>query len=373
MGLAGNLSTMSLAEIFQWLAIGSKTGTLLVEGTGITKRVFFESGAIASANSSDPKELMGQFLISSNKLTDRQLRVALEMQSRDQTMLGDILLKQNILTKDELLDILRTASEEVIYDLFVWTEGDFEFHDGKMPDREIVNFNLDVTHIILEGVRRADEWGRIREVFPDGATIVRPCVDNIVDKLPLSRNDERLLRLVDGERMIESIAMDVRLTRFDVFKGLLDLFEAELIEVGSYEELTFHTGNGAKQDPIAAMLTTTKNLIDRGQTEQAEEMLSRLTKMAPQNPQTKNLEDALREKQFETTAKAMIRLEAVPELSMSVDAITRLPLSPEEGFVVSRVNGIWDVQSIIKIAPFDETVSLKIFKKFLDDGVVRFK
>lgn len=373
MGLSGNLSTMSLAEIFQWLSIGSKTGTLQIEGTGVTKKVFFKSGTIASASSSDPKELMGQFLISSNKLTERQLRVALEMQSRDQMMLGDILLKQNILTKDELLDILRTASEEVIFDLFVWTEGDFEFHDGRLPEREVVNFNLDITHIILEGVRRADEWARIREVFTDGSVVARVNVTNIVNSLPLNREQERLLRWVNGVRMIESIALDVRATRFDVFKGLLDLYEEELIEVGSWEELTIQTGDGTKQDPMVAMLTTTKNLIERGQIDQAEEMIGRMNKMAPNSSQSKQLEEALLEKRLETTAKQMIRLDSVPELSMSVDDITRLPLSPEEGFVVSRVNGIWDVQSIIKIAPFDETLSLKIFKKFMDDGVVKFK
>ncbi|MCB1050091.1 MAG: DUF4388 domain-containing protein [Acidobacteria bacterium] len=373
MGLSGNLSTMSLAEILQWLSIGAKTGTLMVDGHGIKKEVYFHGGKISSASSSDPRELIGQFLISSNKLTERQLQVALDMQSRDNVMLGNILLQQNILSKDELADVLRFVSEEIIYDLFLWEEGKFEFFDNHMPTREIIPFEMDVTHIILEGVRRADEWKRIRDAFPTGETRLRLQVDKMIESLPLHPNEERLLRLVDGIRSLDQITSEIRASRFDVCKGLLDLLEAGMIEVGDYQEFTFKTQTKPKEDPLKSLMETTSILIKGGKLDEAERTLERLSRSSPNATQVQELKEQFLEKKLETTAKEMVKLNAVPVLSMSVDAITRLPLSPEEGFVVSRVNGIWDVQSIMKIAPFDENVSLKIFKKFLDEGVIKLK
>lgn len=373
MGLAGNLSTMSLAEILQWLSIGQKTGTLQVKASnGTEKKVYFADGTVTSASSSDPRELIGQFLIASNKLTERQLKVALEMQARDQVMLGKVLLAQNILTKDELVGILKMASEEVIYDLFLWEEGAFEFLDGVQPEKNILSFNLDVTHLILSGVRRADEWQRIKAVFPDEQTVLRPNVEKIAENLPLHRNEERLLLLVDGKRNIEAIALEIRATRFKVFSGLLDLFEAELVCVGPAEDYLIPLP-GAPEDPARKGIEAVQQMLNRGRLEEAESMIDKLEKTLPNDPRIKELSHACREKRFETTAKQLIRLDSIPELAMSVDAITKMSLTPEEGFIVSRINGIWDVQAIINIAPFDETLAFTTFKRFLDDGVITFK
>ena len=127
-----------------------------------------------------------------------------------------------------------------------------------------------------------------------------------------------------------------------------------------------------KDDPVKDMIESTVNLLQKGKLDEAEELVARLERLAPSNPKTQELKEATQEKRFETTAKEMIRLDSIAELAMSVDKITQMALSPEEGFIVSRINGIWDVQSIIKIAPFGETDSFKIFKKFLDEGIIRF-
>ena len=70
----GNLSTMNLSEIFQWLSIGQKSGTLLIEKGKLVKEIYFREGKVSSASSSNPREFMGQFLLSSKKLTERQLK-----------------------------------------------------------------------------------------------------------------------------------------------------------------------------------------------------------------------------------------------------------------------------------------------------------
>ena len=40
---------MQLSELLQWLSLGQKTGTLLIEGHGVEKRVYFQNGRINSA------------------------------------------------------------------------------------------------------------------------------------------------------------------------------------------------------------------------------------------------------------------------------------------------------------------------------------
>jgi hypothetical protein len=45
-------------------------------------------------------------------------------------------------------------------------------------------------------------------------------------------------------------------------------------------------------------------------------------------------------------------------------------LDPQEAFVLSRINGEWDIAAIISVCPFREADSLRMIKRLIDDGVV---
>ncbi len=53
----------------------------------------------------------------------------------------------------------------------------------------------------------------------------------------------------------------------------------------------------------------------------------------------------------------------VPRLTVDLATLTRQNLDPHEGFVVSRVNGEWDVQSILRLCPMAEDETLLIFAR----------
>lgn len=373
MSLTGNLSTMSLAEIFQWLNSGQKTGTLrVVSKTGLTKDVYFEQGTINSASSSDPRELIGQYLLNSNKISEQQLVDALEKQRRDHVLLGKILVQQKLLKEEELSEILFTISEEIIYDLFLWKEGKFEFYDARLPERELPNMNLDITHIVLEGARREDEWLQIKDAFPDEATMIRPNIERIAENLPLPADSADLLQFIDGNRSLLEITRCVRLTKFKVCQKLLELHEKGMVERGNFDTQRFSIPNGGHH-PLNQEFAAIEDLLNKGEIENAEHALLKLAKRLPDSNGLEQLHKLVEDKKLETTAKRVINPNAVPALSMDVNKITRLNLSPEEGFIISRINGVFDVKSIIKISPFEEPLCLKIFKQFMDDGVISFK
>ena len=51
MAITGNLETMSLAELLQWLANGRQTGTLIVNYGSVEKKIFLRDGAVLSSSS----------------------------------------------------------------------------------------------------------------------------------------------------------------------------------------------------------------------------------------------------------------------------------------------------------------------------------
>src|SRR5262245_5280734 len=144
MGIAGNLKTMSLADIFQWLHIGTKTGNLAIEHAAIVKKVFFDGGNIVSSFSNDPREFFGQFLINLGMITEEQLQWAMDRQLESGILIGKIFVDHGLLTEEDVRRVLTVKSEETIYDLFLWPEGNFKFTDGEKLVGSQVGISLTV-------------------------------------------------------------------------------------------------------------------------------------------------------------------------------------------------------------------------------------
>ncbi len=56
-----------------------------------------------------------------------------------------------------------------------------------------------------------------------------------------------------------------------------------------------------------------------------------------------------------------------------MDELLSFPFTPAEAFIVSRINGMWDVRSIARISPFPEHEVMRVFHKLTKSGVVSFK
>jgi hypothetical protein len=63
----------------------------------------------------------------------------------------------------------------------------------------------------------------------------------------------------------------------------------------------------------------------------------------------------------------------VPYVSKDLRALKNCALSPEEAFILSRVNGEWNVQSIVMISPIRELKTLRILLRFLNDKIISYR
>ena len=68
-----------------------------------------------------------------------------------------------------------------------------------------------------------------------------------------------------------------------------------------------------------------------------------------------------------------VPLDDIPVLKMDVVSLTRQDFDAREGFVLSRVNGEWDVRSILKLCPMSEEDALLIFARLLERKVIELR
>jgi len=70
---------------------------------------------------------------------------------------------------------------------------------------------------------------------------------------------------------------------------------------------------------------------------------------------------------------AAIPLDKIPVLRLGAMALASENFDPQEGFVLSRVNGQWDVRSILKLCPIPENDALVIFTRLLERKVIELR
>jgi hypothetical protein len=365
MSLRGDLRTMALPDVLQWIASGRKTGTLHVERHSVQKRIILREGNIFSSWSNDPRESLGQFLIRLRLVTEEQLFRALLTQEEKGRLLGSILVADGLLSEEDLKRALKAKSEETIYDLFLWPAGQFEFREGEFPDDILITFESRVTPVILEGIRRVDEWQRIRAVFPGMETTFK--VDGSAP--PTADPVERqVLALAAAGKSLAEMSLELHRSDFETASLALDLHTRGLLAVGEARS------EPQASDPVGVIQTLLGLAYQRLQEKRYEAALKAyeevLTVDRLNQHAKKGLIATMEARQGEKQVQAIPR-DKVPSLAVDLATLTKQNLDPHEGFVLSRVNGQWDVQSILKLCPMGEEEALLIFARLLERKLVR--
>src|SRR5436309_791329 len=270
MGVSGNLKTMLPGDLLQWLSLGQKTGTLVVASKSVEKKIFFKQGRVISSASNDPREYLGQFLISHGFLTEQELMKAMEVQQQSGILLGKILVMIDVISEPDLLRLMRLKAEEEIYEIFLWPEGDFHFLDDELPAIDTIPLQVDVTAIIMEGSRRVDEWTRIREVIPNAAMV--PIESRTIDISDLDDVAKTVVKAMDGKRTIAEIELEARASPFVVCSTLHHLVRdgfVRLMELGGEKaarvaEETAPFEEYSESDEVASLLTRAQRDQRRG-------------------------------------------------------------------------------------------------------------
>jgi len=200
MSLVGDFVTMPLPDLFQWLAISQETGILLLQRREVIKEIYFRLGKIVASASNDPREYFGQFLLSYGKIGEGDLMTAFRKQGETGVKLGRILVMDGLLQEDEVQRFLRIKAEETIYDLFLWDEGTFKFYNDAPAQESHVLIQMDVTSILMEGTRRADEWARIRNIFPSSEAVLRILPETLTRSILSDPLYNRMVQLLESPR-----------------------------------------------------------------------------------------------------------------------------------------------------------------------------
>ncbi len=126
------------------LATQRASGKLSVSRDGARKTLYFARGRLVYTTSSLPSERIGQLLLSSGAVTERQLSMAKERVEIQGEKVGQALVALGALSFPDLHRWLDKQVETRFSEVFTWKQGHYSFSSDSMPDPDVPRLNIDV-------------------------------------------------------------------------------------------------------------------------------------------------------------------------------------------------------------------------------------
>lgn len=215
--LRGRLSDVGLPTVLAVLRETERTGMVSLVNAGVRKSIYFLDGRLVFAASSLTQDRLGEVLLRGGKISaDEYLR--LSQRIRGGQRLGKALVESGVLSPKDLWWAIEHQIKEIVWSIFNWEDGYFHFEEDDLPRREKITFDLDVEKLVVEGIRRADGTGAIREHFISSDSIVER-----TDKEPpveLEPHERHVLQLADAKRTVSEICQESEIGEAETRKVL---------------------------------------------------------------------------------------------------------------------------------------------------------
>lgn len=148
--LSGDLEDMGVVDLLQTFEVGRKSGVARIESSGRVAVVYFRDGKVVDA------------------------------------------------------ELGRLCGEEAVYRSLIWSAGTFEVEFCPVDRKDVIPTSTQ--GLLMEGMRRLDEWGRLLEQLPPLETIFEVDHEQLVDRLNEIPDElNGILRLFDGRRNLMEV------------------------------------------------------------------------------------------------------------------------------------------------------------------------
>jgi hypothetical protein len=356
---------MPISELLQWLG-QNKTGTLELQHEKLVKTLRIENGRIAGFGSNDPPSLLGQFLLARGKIDEQTLNKALKIQEEKGETLGRILIELDAISEPELMRYVHAKAEEAMLKMFEWDNASFHFsHDGRRDPR-LVELDLGIENLLIQGERRRDEMERMKRILGDHGSVLCRTDRPLGKETANTTVAKRIFELIDGKRSFGEILLLSRASEYLVTKFLYELSRKGIIRVKSAQDNAPSPGTPNDCCQLA------DDLVATGEYEAAMDILNYAL--------AGNSGESLIDKKLgvvESIFLSHVYSELIP--AHKVPVVLRKPdkvdpgegLKPSEYYLLSLVDEHdWNVETLVRLAPMYEIEVIRGLKKLLSLGII---
>ncbi len=232
MALEGTFKDFHIADIVQLIGLQRKSGMLTLEGAEDSLTVTFQEGAVVWVQSARLpwEQRMAQILVPRGLVTPAQFQEAVSLQRQTGKKLRVIMDEKGFFRQQDWESVLAQEVEEAVYRPFRWKAGRYRFVSQATVDPGKGRIGpLSAESLLVEGIRRLDEWPGILEKVPSSAMVFKVGSARRLTPKRIESGEVRMLDLVDGKRTVGDLVDASGLGEFEAWRSLAALVEAGAI------------------------------------------------------------------------------------------------------------------------------------------------
>jgi hypothetical protein len=363
MSLRGSLGTMSAEDVLEWMGRRKLSAPVTFERRGLVRSLVVEEGQIVWASSNRRDEQLGVILIKSGLVVERALADALEARAETGVPLGKVLLMSGLITEADLVEILATKIRETVSDVITWTDGQFDVVPRTQPQAGVIA-QLSIDVCLTVGRRRAERLAAIMGILgADDVTFYVP--PTVAPPSPHGSEHDlvdigKVWTLAGDRHTAADIAAAFAGERFAVYDKLV-----EMVQSG---HLVIDRRHRERTNSAVELAAGARGRLRGGDRAGALAMASQALHQDPSDPEVRKTFVQAERARVAEVAKQLLSRHRVPKRVK--DASISQGLSDAEIELANRVDGRWDLLSLIRSANMREAEALLAFAHLADVGVV---
>jgi hypothetical protein len=233
MALEGNVRDFGLSEILQLIALQKKTGMLSITGER-TMVIYFRDGLVISTRDrrSAANDPFKNFLNAYGFLSKEEMVRIEGIQAQTNLDLIDILDSEKLLPPERLRSIFAQQTQETIQEILSWPKSQYKFIIGGNVLNGVRSYaSLKVEGLLMESMRRIDEFPEMLRIFPSEETILKRAP--MPEKDPPELDDEEgfVYGLLASDTTLGEVISKARMSRFSTYETLKCLLEKGLLQI----------------------------------------------------------------------------------------------------------------------------------------------
>jgi hypothetical protein len=163
-GIKGQLSSLSITDLIQWIEMNKKSGVLFVSHEASSKCFCFKGGKLLLASSKDEGKKFGDVMSHEGDISPADVLKAVSESRKGGGSFISCLIEDKQVPVEFITEILKILAERNIIDILSWPDGFFEFFEDLPSILSDSPVELAAGFIVFESVRKHDELLKNRGV-----------------------------------------------------------------------------------------------------------------------------------------------------------------------------------------------------------------
>jgi len=164
--LNGQLRDFSLPDVLQFILQQRKSGRLLLNHRGVRAEVGISRGNIShvEVDGRSVETILRDWLLAVGRISHDEYAGIENLSAQMERSILETLVAKKFISAEERSEWVQLVAEDLVCELFHWADGNYEFNT-ELPATgpRGIGLNLSTEMVTMEGMRRLDEWPRLRE------------------------------------------------------------------------------------------------------------------------------------------------------------------------------------------------------------------